>query len=111
MAEESKGKSKYHIPDLSNATPGGLVDLIGDERAKKAEAEFYEKFYKQALEARKEGVIVEGERYIATFVAGSQERIDSDAVRAAFTREELIQRGFLKTIPMMTLKTPKRAPK
>jgi hypothetical protein len=68
---------KYSIPDLSNATDGGLVDMLAIEREKMAEAKFYEGFYKEALKSRLNGrTSVKGEKFLANITTSESERFD-----------------------------------
>lgn len=45
-------KKQFKMPDLSNATPGGLVDMLGELREEIADLKKLEGIYKSALEAR-----------------------------------------------------------
>ena len=45
-------KAKFVMPNLSNATPEGLVDMLGELREAKKDLEKLEGIYKNALMAR-----------------------------------------------------------
>jgi hypothetical protein len=45
-------KPKFKMPDLSNATPTGLVDMLGDVREQIKDLQKLEGIYKDALSAR-----------------------------------------------------------
>lgn len=100
-------KSEFPMPDLSNATAEFLIEQIYKERKKQKEGKFYEGLYKGRLATMKlfEGFKETGDpkdrqyttpAYIAQVSFTYPERIDGDAVKAAFTRDELIERKFLK---------------
>jgi len=99
---------KYPIPNMDNLTPSGLIDLIAGERENKARAQFYEGIYRQRLDATRDPAqaVIEGEKFVGTYTVSQSERIDTDAVREAFSRDELIARGFLKVTETVTLRTP-----
>ena len=81
------------IPNLSNATPQGLVDQIGELRAEAKRLEFLEGVYKEALKARvTENELkgldqILGEIYIGSYEDKRQERIDTAAVREHFAND------------------------
>ena len=107
---------KYHVPDLSNMTPTGLVDMLADARAKMAEAKFYEEFYKEALKARwakldngQEAPEMMGERFCAERSYSTQERFDVTGLRTAAangdqTAIDVLQK-YLKEVPMVQIRT------
>lgn len=45
-------KKKFVMPNLANATPGGLVDMLGEVREEKKDLEKLEGIYKEAIAAR-----------------------------------------------------------
>ena len=45
-------KAKFKMPNLSNATKEGLVDMLGEVREQMADLKKLEGIYKEALEAR-----------------------------------------------------------
>lgn len=45
-------KRDFVMPNLANATPGGLVDMLGDVREQIKDLQKYEGIYKDALAAR-----------------------------------------------------------
>lgn len=103
----------YPIPNLDNITPAGCVDMIAGYREQQASGKFYEGIYKQKLQTLiPEGQkAVEGERYCGEYTEVSQERIDTDAVKAAFSREQLLEKGFLKVTSFKTFRTVAREEK
>lgn len=102
--------NKYPIPNMDNVTLGALIDMIAEEREKAKEAKFYEGLYRQRLDAtRNPGQpSIEGEKFLGNFSTSQSERIDTEAIRAAFSRDELIKRGFLKVQDIVTLRTVPR---
>jgi hypothetical protein len=93
-------RKAYHIPDMSNATPSGLVDMLADAREKEAEAKFYAGFYKDALKARwpKEliGKPLEGEKFCAELKVVEATRFDINAARAAAEKDPLLAAYLMK---------------
>jgi len=79
-------KTNDKIPDLSNATPGFLIDEIGKLREEQKRIKFLEGFYKQALEARASKAqlngteFIQGEKYIGDRSFQAQKRINSELV-------------------------------
>jgi hypothetical protein len=102
--------NKYPIPNLENMTPAGLIDLIALQREVQKEAKFYEGLYRQRLDATRDPnqPSIEGDRFLGNFTTSQSERIDVEAVRQAFSRQELIERGFLKVSDIVTLRTVPR---
>ena len=49
---DPKRKPKFKMPNLGNATPEGLVDMLGKVREEMADLKKLEGIYKEALEAR-----------------------------------------------------------
>lgn len=45
-------KPEFQMPNLANATPGGLCDMLGDVREQIKDLQKLEGIYKEALEAR-----------------------------------------------------------
>lgn len=45
-------KPKFKVPNLANATPEGLVDMLGEVREQMKDLKKLEGIYKEALEAR-----------------------------------------------------------
>jgi len=92
--------NKYPIPNMENYTPAALVELIAGERENKKRAEFYEGLYRQRLNATRDPAqtAIESDNFIGNYRVSQQERIDTEAVKAAFSRDELIAKGFLKVI-------------
>ena len=94
--------SKFELPDLSNYTSQGLIDLLGQCKDRKKNLEKYEGLYTQALIARlkeREAELnpensvnlgdlpptgtFQGEKYEAVIEpAAGQERLDTEAVKA-----------------------------
>jgi len=93
--------TKRVIPDLSNATPEFLLGEIRKYRDMQADGKFYEGIYKERLKTFDEysaDVKVMSRRVgdLQVDVSTSTvERIDVEKVKEAFTREELIEKGFL----------------
>jgi len=97
--------NKYPIPSMDNYTPEALIELIAGERENQKRAKFYEGLYRQRLDATRDPAqpAIESDNFIGNYRVSQQERIDTEAVRAAFSRDELIQRGFLKVTDITTL--------
>jgi hypothetical protein len=95
---------------MDNITPGGLIDMIAAYRDMQKEAKFYEGIYRQRLDATRDPnqASIEGEKFLGNFSSSQSERIDTEAVRQAFSRQELIDRGFLKVMDIVTLRTVPR---
>jgi len=76
-------KRASRLPDLSNATPGALVDWLGGVRAEIADLKKLEGYYKEALKARIDPneIEVEGDVFLATISDVAQARLDNDAVK------------------------------
>jgi len=101
------------IPNLSNATPGFLVDRIGEMRVEAARLKFLDGIYKQALNARitsaqKSGAIIEGERYNGDIVSKKQDRISPDKVREELKNEPERLARCVETIEFEQLNTKPR---
>lgn len=93
-------KPARQIPDLSNATPEFLVAEIRKARDLQADGKFYEGIYKERLrtfdgwDTKKMDATIYGD-YVVEISTSPTERIDVEAVRALFTREELIEKKLL----------------
>lgn len=98
--------AKRELPNLDNATPAGLLDMIWVEREIIKEAKFREGIYRQALDSRRDlsTNAVESDSHVGNYVESVQERLDSDAIRKAKSHDELVELGWLKVIPVTTLK-------
>lgn len=104
---------KRELPNMDNMTPDALLSEIRKAREQASDAKFYEGVYKQRLVTMREGDFVRGESLLGTYKRVVQERIDTDAVKAAFPREELIEKGFLKVTEFDQLDitaVPERSP-
>ncbi len=83
-------KGDKTIPNLENATPGFLIDEIARMRVEASRLKFLDGVYKQALEARADpahldGTLpVEGDKVYGKRKKMTQERVDTDAVKAYF---------------------------
>lgn len=99
------------LPNLENATPSFLIDSIAEQREIQKDAKFLEGVYREALTSRlAEGqTAIEGDKYVGNLSTSDVERIDTEAVRQAFSREELITLKFLKVSQVTTLKTLPKA--
>lgn len=79
--------SNREVPNLENATPGGLIDQLGDIRKDLKELKYLEGIYRGALDARcteeqlKGLVSIGGENWIGAYKEVEQERISADLVR------------------------------
>lgn len=97
-------KKKFRMPDLSNATPGFLVDELGEVREKIAELKKLEGFYKEALLARSHEVhSVEGETFVAGLTDRSQQRLDTAGLKEEFG--EQWYQDHTKTITFREVRT------
>ncbi len=102
-------KVKDAIPNLDNATPGMLVDEIGDIRVAMSRLKKREGFYKQALIARlDEGqTLIEGDKlYDGMLEETVQERLDTAKIREDMDEDWL--RDHTKVIEFKTLRTTKK---
>jgi hypothetical protein len=99
------------LPDLSNATPGFLLDQIAAQRQLQKDAKYLEGVYRQALDSRKdpEAKSVESDLNVGEYVESAQERLDSDAIRESVSHDDLVAKGWLKVIPVTTLRIVARA--
>jgi hypothetical protein len=110
MESTVMANNKYPLPNMDNITPGGLIDMIAAYREMTKEAKFYEGVYRQRLDATRDPnqISIEGEKFLGNFSTSQSERIDTEAIRQAFSRQELIDRGFLKVMDIVTLRTVPR---
>lgn len=94
------------IPNLENYTPEGLVEMIYQQRQVQKDANFLEGVYRQRLDAIRDlsASSIDGEKYLAKFIPGVQERLDADKIRSDVSRDELIAKGWLKTTETVTLR-------
>jgi hypothetical protein len=106
---------KRKLPDLSNATPGFLLAAIAEQRQIQKDGKFFEGIYREKLKSMltadqlkkmegdaRENVVVESDTLIGTFLPGTQERLDTDKIRADMSLEWI--KEHTKEIPMTTLK-------
>lgn len=103
-------KGDKTIPDLTNATPGFLLDEIARMRVETARLKFLDGVYKQALEARcteeeLAGKAIEGEKVFGSREMVTQERIDGDAVKAYFVDKPEELAKVMKVISFAQWKT------
>lgn len=104
-------KPTQTIPNLENATPGFLVDEIAKIRTEQSRLKFLEGVYKQALQARitdaqKSGAEgIEGTYAFATYRKQTQERVDTDAVKAYFADQPEELKKVMKVIEFDVLTT------
>lgn len=105
--------TKRELPNLDNATVGFLLDQIATQREIQKEAKFLEGVYRQALDSRRDlkANSVESELYVGQYVEAAQERLDSDAIRNSVSHDDLVAKGWLKVIPVVTLKIVAKPPK
>jgi hypothetical protein len=97
---------KRELPNLENATPGFLLDMIATERAIQKEAKYLEGVYRQALDSRRDltAKSVESDTHVGEYVESAQERLDSDAIRESVSHDDLVAKGWLKVIAVTTLR-------
>lgn len=96
------------MPNLANATPGFLVDELGEWRKKKKEAEKMEGFYKEAIKARLEPdqIYVEGENYELDITFQDRTDIDRDKLKEDYGEKWYAE--HCKTTPMAVFRTKRR---
>jgi hypothetical protein len=80
---------KVNLPNLQNATPEGLIDIIGDLREQQKDLKQREGVYTEALkgrfpEERKAGI--KGEKWEMVVLPVTQERLDTEAVKDLLDR-------------------------
>ena len=106
MARIPQDKS---VPNLANATPGGLIDMLGDIRTEIKRLQFLEGVYKQAIEARvtplqlKGENLIKGEKYVGHYTNETQERINADLVREKFKDDPDGLASVIKITPIRKL--------
>lgn len=99
------------VPNLENATPGYLVDEIAKMRVQASRLKFLDGIYKNALQARineqqLEGKeVITGEQFIGSFKQMTQERIDTEVVRAFFKNDPETLKRMIKIISFKQLDT------
>ncbi len=81
-------KSKKERPSLANATVPYLIDEVGDLRAKANDIKDDLAYFEEALKARldKDKDSFKGEKYLMTRSSQSQNRLDTDVVRALLAK-------------------------
>ena len=86
---KAKTKTLAEMPNLSNATPGFLVDELGNIRDQIKELKKREGFFKQALEARLDPAQdeVDGDVYKATISEVVSERLNTSGIREEMSAE------------------------
>lgn len=101
---------KRELPNLENATPGFLLDMIAVEREIQKEAKYLEGIYRQALDSRRDlsQSSVESDAHVGEYAESTQERLDTDAIRSSVSHDELVARGWLKVLKVVTLKIVKK---
>lgn len=85
------------MPNLSNLTAGGLVDLCAPGQEEFNRLKKLTEYYKVGLKARLTeemridpySYLVRGENYSATITTSNQERLDMNKVRALLTEEQI----------------------
>ena len=100
-------KTAVRLPDLSNATPGGIVDMCAPEIEEMNKLKKRTDYFKTGLKARltdeyltsKLGPVytVYGEQYVATISTVESSRMDGDKVRAFI--KDMLDKGFIKEYP------------
>lgn len=105
----SQPKAKVKVPNFANATPGFLVDELGEVRAKLKELQGQEGVLKEALQARlpKGTTAVTGEKYNAAITQTSQVRLDTDKIRSEMPEEWVAEHS--KEITFTTIRTSRLA--
>ena len=95
---------KVQLPNLANATPAYLVDLLGETREEMSTLKRQEGWVKQALKARiqKGQMLVEGTEFEAEISNVVQERFDSEAARNDMGPDWAQQ--YMKTIEFETIR-------
>jgi hypothetical protein len=81
--------AKANLPNLENATPGGLIDIIGDLRAQQKELKQREGIYTEALKGRfptEFAAGIEGEAFIMNPTTVTQTRLETENVKALLDR-------------------------
>jgi hypothetical protein len=98
------------LPNLANETLGSLLDKVKEQRDIQKDAKFLEGLYKEAMDARMpEGATsIESEKHTGQLTEVTSERLDTDAIKSAFSRDDLIAKGFLKVSRYTTLKILER---
>ena len=102
-------KVKEATPNLDNATPGMLIDQIGDIRTTMAMLKKREGFYKQALMARLEDgqTLVEGDEFYDGMIEDTvQERLDTPKIREDMDEDWI--REHTKVLEFKTIRTTKK---
>jgi len=99
------------VPNLGNATPEGLIDMLGDVREQKKRLEFLEGVYKAALEARISEAQqtgsspVMGETWLGQYSEVTQERISAEKVREVLKNEPTLLAKCFASTSFKMLKT------
>ncbi len=111
MATKIKRPKTGRMPDLSNATPGSLVDWIGGVREELKDLKKLEGFFKEGLLARLDGKnTVTGDDFSALVEDTVQDRFNKDLAIAKLTElgatEDEIAECY-KTIEFKTIRTSK----
>jgi hypothetical protein len=114
MTTNGSTKTTKIIPNLENATPSFLVDEIAKLRLEANRIKFLDGIYKNALRARASeqqlngNEQIEGTEFIGSYENVTQERIDSDAVRAHFANDPEGLRKVMKIIEFPQFSTKPR---
>lgn len=109
MAKKTTSKN---MPDLSNATPGAIVDWLGAIREEVKDLSKMEGFYKEALKGRLDGeTTIDGEQYSALIEQTEQARFNKDLAitllnELGATDEQIA--SCYKDLSFVTIRTAKK---